>query len=206
MQQRIPPFFLWLAAAGSLAAMHVAAWQDAKLTLFAAAGVFAVAAAVAAARIPSLVLKLPHKAAAARAVVYSTRVSAMVYGWGGAALLSIYRFTPVHWQHGWQYGAGMLLISLGLVAYVSAFEREGSPLTQLSALDRIVSVGAAHGLAAAIGISYVMLSGKLSSPKGDWVANAVFLTGGATIGWISYLAVTTHRALKRIASREELAG
>lgn len=205
MQQRNPPSFLWLAAALSLVAMHVAAWREAKLSLFAVAAMFAAAAAVAAARLPSLLRDIPHKSAAARAVVESTRISALVYGWGAASLLSIYRFTPVHWQHGWQYGAGMLLICLGLVAYILAFEREDSPLSQLPALDRIVALGAAQGLAASIGIAYVVLSGKLSSPKGDWAANAVFLTGGAAIVWISYLATMTHRDLKRTSLREELA-
>lgn len=206
MHQRNPPLFLWFASALSLAAMHVAAWEQAKLSLFGAAAVFAAAAAVAAARLPGLVRNIPHQAAAARAVVESTRISALVYGWGATSLLTIYRFTPVHWQHGWQYGAGMLLICLGLVAYVFAFERDGSPLAQLPALDRIVTLGAAQGLAAAAGVGYLVLSGKLSSPKGDWPANAVFLTGGAAIVWISYLTVMTHRDLKRTALHEELAG
>ncbi len=185
--------------------MHVAAWGQAKLSLFVASAVFAIAAALAAARVSGLVRSVPHKSAAARAVVESTRVSALVYGWGAASLLTLYRFTPLHWQHGWQYGSGMLLICIGLAAYVSAFDREGSQLAQGPALDRIVALGAAQGLAAAIGIGYLVLSGKLSSPKGDWAANAVFLAGGTAIVWISYLAVMTHRDLKRTAPQQQLA-
>lgn len=185
--------------------MHMAAWHGEKLTLFGAATMFAVLAAVAAARLPAGIRGAPGKGATARAVIEYTRISALVYGWGAAALLSIYRFAPLHWQHGWQYGSGMLLICAALVTYLLLLEREHSPLAQLSALDRVVTLGAAQGLAAAGGIAYIIFSGKLSSPKGDWAANAVFLAGGVAIAWISYLALITHRDLKRGAMRKELA-
>lgn len=186
--------------------MHVAAWRGAKFALFGAAATFGICAALAAARVPALTRHVPRKLAAARAVVESTRISALVYGWGALALLSIYRFTPIHWQHGWQYGSGMLLISLGLVTYLLALDRDKAPLAAPPSLDRIIAMAAGQGLACAGGVAYLVLAGKLSSPKGDWAANAVFLAGGLTMVWISYLAVSTHRDLKRLALREELAG
>jgi hypothetical protein len=205
MHQRTPPSYLWLAFALSLAAMHVAAWHGAKMALFGAAAVFALAVMMAAARLPSLVRTAPGDTAYARAVAGSTRITAVLYAWGATTMLSIYRFTPVQWQHGWQYGAGMLLICLCLVAYLLAFDRQDSGLSQRPALDRIVALGGLQGIAASGAVVWLVLSGKLSSPKGDWAANAVFLNGGIAIAWISYLAVATHRDLKSTAQREGLA-
>ena len=70
---------------------------------------------------------------------------ALGYGWGGLTLLTVYLLTPLQWQHGWQYGAGMLLIA----ALVWVASRRLAAIAWTKALfNRLMWVTLAHGWAA----------------------------------------------------------
>ena len=135
--------------------------------------------------------------AAATQLKATSLVTASVYAWGGLAMLLVYELTQLHWRHGWQYGSIMLLIAGGLLAYVRALQNPASRLASPSAVERIVQLAAAHGIAAAAALGWLVLSGKLITYKGDWAANAIFLAGGLAIVFISAIAVLTHRRLTR---------
>lgn len=123
---------------------------------------------------------------------------ALIYGWGGLAMLAVYLSTDLGWRHGWQYGSGMLLIAAGLYIHAQRLRDTNSALAKPQRLDRMAWVAFAQGVAASIALVWLALSGKLASPKGDWAANYIFVAGGLAIVISSLLAFLTHR---RLASR-----
>jgi uncharacterized membrane protein len=48
-------------------------------------------------------------------------------------------------------------------------------------------------VAVAAALTYLVVSGKLATPKDDWAANVVFVTGGVTVLLISIASLVTHR-------------
>ncbi len=118
----------------------------------------------------------------------NTRLAALTYAWGAAALLSVYGFTGLKWQHGWQYGLGAALIAAGLLAYVHQMAKSGLETPAAPMLTTL------HGLAAGFGLLFLIGTGKLASLKGDWAANNIFLYGGLTIIGLCFVAARTHRA------------
>lgn len=198
MNRPNPLSALWLAFAASLAAMLWAADSGQRWVLTVAAAMFALVAAHGAYRVVTgsadegsaglseSVLRLREL----------SRITAAVYAWGGTALISIYRFTPLHWQHGWQYGSAMLLIATGLAAYAKALSRPGSALAAPSSVKRLILLSGLQGVATLMALSWLVFSGKLASPKGDWAANAIFTCGALAIVWLSYVAVRLPRPIQ----------
>ena len=177
---------LW--AAGSLAP-HV---------MIAASAVFAGAAILAAWRANAAGSGAQNSRLGA--IRETSRVTAMSYLWGGLAMLLIYRLTALHWQHGWQYGLAMLLIAAGLGVYIQMLASEQSAAASDRALDRAVYLAVLQGAAAVAALLWLTLSGKIWSPKGDWAANIVFISGGFAIAGISAIVVIRDAALKRAAA------
>lgn len=105
----------------------------------------------------------------------NTLLSSYVYAWGAFCLLSIYKFSGLLWQHGIQYGIAAGIISVCLFLYWSITD------WGLSALHMKRKLACLHGISLTIGLSYLILSGKLATVRGDWAANYVFLTGGITL-------------------------
>ncbi len=120
-------------------------------------------------------------------------LTAVTYAWGAAVMLTVYPLGGLVWQHWWQYGLGMALLG-GVTLLVaqrlvggSPSQRDGKGLTTLMVMTM--------GLVAAIvgALIYLVGSGKLATPKDDWAANVVFLTGGVTILLISVVSLVTYR-------------
>lgn len=116
---------------------------------------------------------------------------ALAYAWGGASLLAVYTLSPLRWQHGWQYGLGMLLIAVVIFAGSRLIERRWSKASAL----RLITVSLVHGGAAAVALSWLILSNKFMSPKSDWAANVVFVCGAIIIGGISAIGIRTARLM-----------
>jgi hypothetical protein len=110
-------------------------------------------------------------------------LQALAWGAGAASMFGVYLLSGVKWQHGWQYGSGMALISAAAFAYARQPR-------WLSATAVIVGL---QGAAAAIGLAVLASSGKLASVKGDWAANIIFCAGGVAIAVLSVLAVAAFR-------------
>lgn len=121
------------------------------------------------------------------------------YGWGGASLLGVYLLSGVRWQHGWEYGLGMVLIGALMIAWARSQRGATCPPGRFRAL---LALSAVHGLAAIIGVGWLLVSGKAQSLKGDWAANVVFLLGGLLIAGVTAMGLKTARRLEVEAGRK----
>lgn len=119
----------------------------------------------------------------------NTRLAALVYAWGGAALIATDLFTALDWYHYSQYGLGAALIALGLMFYV---RRLGEPA---HAIAPPLAATALHGLVAAAGLAFLIGSGKVYSVRADWAANVVFLWGGLAIVALCLMTMCTQSRL-----------
>jgi hypothetical protein len=108
-----------------------------------------------------------------------------VWAWGisAASMLGVYLLSGLKWQHGWQYGCGMVLITLAALVFAR----------QPRWLNAVAVAVALQGMAAAVGLAVLAGSGKLASVKGDWAANVIFVAGGVAIAVLSVMAVAAHR-------------
>ena len=121
----------------------------------------------------------------------NAQLLALGYGWGGFSLLAVYLFTSLRWQHGWQYGSGMLLI-----AALIHFSSRGFAHRWTSTFSRALTIATlVHGWAATAGLAWLVGTGKIWSLKGDWAANIVFASGALVIVGISAMALRTSRIL-----------
>ncbi|HUS97973.1 MAG TPA: hypothetical protein VMX97_14695 [Hyphomicrobiaceae bacterium] len=133
--------------------------------------------------------------AAPIAGVRNAQLLALVYCWGGLAMLGCYYLTSLHWQHAWQYGAGMMLIGLAIYMYARALRQPGSVARSPRSMLAMERLTAAQGWGAIAGLTFMVVSGKLWSGKTDWAANAVFLAGGVAVAALSAFGVLTQRKL-----------
>lgn len=121
----------------------------------------------------------------------NAQLLALGYIWGGLSLLAVYLLTPLRWQHGWQYGSGMILIAaLIFVASRGLAARWSSSFARTLTVVTLV-----HGWAATAGLAWLVGSGKIWSIKGDWAADIVFAIGALVIAGISAMALRTARIL-----------
>jgi hypothetical protein len=121
----------------------------------------------------------------------NTRLAALTYAWAAAAFYAIYGLTEVRWQHGWQYGTAAALIAAGLLVYVRRMGDGDQRVPPPMALTVL------HGLAVLGGLVFLIIAGKLATPKGDWPANYIFLFGGIAIVSICYVAFITQWRLRK---------
>ena len=116
---------------------------------------------------------------------------AWTWGAGGISMLAVYLLSGLKWQHGWQYGSGMVLIAgLGYV-YARSLGSRGSPMRRPQFLTAAALIAAAQGVAAIAGVMIIVMSGKVMSQRGDWAANIIFVAGGLTMTVLSAIAVRT---------------
>ncbi|MEM7748229.1 MAG: hypothetical protein AAF346_08245, partial [Pseudomonadota bacterium] len=113
------------------------------------------------------------------------------------AILAGYYLTELFWHHAWQYGLGMCLA--GLMSYGMRWHlaRPDCFLRSLDWLQRMTWLSGLLVIATAIGLSFLVLSGKLSRDNVDWLANHVFITGGVTVMAISAIAVWAQVGARR---------
>lgn len=127
----------------------------------------------------------------------NARLLALGYIWGAAAMLGVYTFSGLKWQHGWQYACAMTLVAVGLLNYVHALGRLGSALRTARGLFIALQLTLLQAAAAFVGLGFLVTSGKLAGVKGDWAANHIFLFGGAAIAALSAIAAYTQVRLAR---------
>lgn len=190
---RIAP---WLLAALAIVAalfirMAAAGDRGAAFAVALAAPALLIAAALAICiplwRLAPVAIKSDEAIAQARR---TARLFAVAFAWGAAAMLGAYSpMTGLKWQHGWQYGAGMVLLAALSFGYGLAL---GGRRLRSARLQRAVMWGTiATGTAAAAAAAWLVGAGKLQSPKGDWAANFVFFAIAVALSGISAVAVYT---------------
>lgn len=125
----------------------------------------------------------------------NARLLALGYAWGGTSLLAVYMLSSLRWQHGWQYGCGMLAIAALIHGFTRRMSGRWTP-----ALERSLTVLLlVHGWAATGGLAWLILTGKIWSAKADWAANIVFAAGAIALVAISAMALRTSRLLAQHA-------
>jgi hypothetical protein len=190
---RIAP---WLLAALSLLAalfvrMAATGNRSAAFAVALAAPALLIAAALAICiplwRTPPVTIKSDEAIAQARR---TARLFAVAFAWGAASMLGAYSpWAGLRWQHGWQYGAGMVLLAALSFSYGLAL---GGRRLRSARLQRAVMWGTIlSGIGAAAAAAWLVSAGKLQSPKGDWAANDVFFGLAIAISGISAVAVYT---------------
>lgn len=123
----------------------------------------------------------------------TTRLTAMTLLWAGLALLTAYPIVGLKWQHGWQYGAGALILSAGFFIFTKRLYTADDPATAPAAIEsaRRLSIGFAASIAGAA--IWLLVTGKLGTVKNDWLANDVFLAAGGSILALAVLCATRAR-------------
>ncbi len=127
-------------------------------------------------------------------------LAALVYAWGAIAMLAVYSLTALTWRHWWQYGAAMLLIAGAIFLYAHLLPAGRESHRSARALEVLVGLTAVQGLAVVVVILWLLLSGKIYTPRGDWAANEIFIGGAAMLAIVSAISVLTLRKLTRAAA------
>lgn len=124
---------------------------------------------------------------------------AVGWGWAGVSMLAVYLLSGLRWQHGWQYGSGMLLVAALIAIYAGSLRHPESPLASPQALAGARWASILQAIAATAALVWLALSGKLATVKDDWAANDIFLAGGAAIVALGVISLfgKAHRARGR---------
>jgi hypothetical protein len=125
----------------------------------------------------------------------NARLLAWAWGAGALSMLAVYLVSGLRWQHGWQYGSGMMLIAGIGFSYALSLSDPESVFRRPVSLNIAALLAAAQGIAAIGGITILVLSGKVASPRSDWAANIIFVSGGLAVTVLSAIAVRTHAYL-----------
>jgi hypothetical protein len=180
--------------------MTIAAATTNKVQSALAAAVFAIVLVATALRTNIPLWRRPAEAAARGVTQRDTlrqtsQLIMIAYLWCALAFYTIYIGTHVRWQHGWEYGSALMLIALGHLYYLWRIADPDDPLSRPAAIARVVRLAALQAIAIACGLLWLISSGKLSSLKGDWAANQLFLAGGFAIMCLSMIAIKSHAVL-----------
>lgn len=198
MSLRPPLPFLLALLAAALVIMFMAASMSRKAEAAAAAAVFAVLLISSAIRTNSPFWRrnAANSGVTPRDALWqTTRLIMLAYLWCALAFYAVYLGTTLHWQHGWEYGSAMLLIALGHAIYLWRLSNPDNSVSAPSAVERAVRLSSYQAIAIAVGLIWLIQSGKLSSLKGDWAANQLFLAGGFAVMCLSVIIIKTNSAL-----------
>jgi hypothetical protein len=193
------PWLLTILAA-ALVAMTIAAGTIRKAESATAAAIFAIVLVATAVRTNSPLWRRSAETAAVGvtprdALRQTTQLIMLAYLWCALAFYAIYIGTHVRWQHGWEYGSALMLIALAHVFYLCRIADPNDKFATPSAIARAVRLAFLQALAIACGLIWLIGSGKLSSLKGDWAANQLFLAGGFAIMCLSMIMIKSYAVL-----------
>jgi hypothetical protein len=132
----------------------------------------------------------------------NTLLAALVYAWGAAAILALYSLSSLSWRHWWQYGAAMALVAAAVFLYAQLLTDENGTYRTPLALNALMWLSVAQGLAVTGVLIYLVASGKLFTMRSDWAANYVFATGSVTLAALSLVSVLTYLRLRQATRRE----
>jgi len=196
----------WLLATllAALVAMYLATSGLQKAQAATSAAAFAILLVIAALRSNSPLWRrgtAKSTATPRQALWLTTLLIMLAYFWCALAFYAVYLGTSLRWQHGWEYGSAMLLVAVGHAIYLWHLDDPNASVSTPKAIGRAVALAALQAVAIACGLLWLIQSGKLSSLKGDWAANQLFLAGGFTVMCLSVIIVKTHSALSERLAR-----
>ncbi len=132
------------------------------------------------------------------AVTYVWRnavLAALVYTWGATAMFAIYSLSGLVWRHWWQYGGAMAIIAIGIFLYT--YLLAAGRFRTRRALAILMGLTALQGIGVGVAFFYLILSGKLATPRDDWAANYLFTAGSFSLLVLSIVSILTYRRLMR---------
>lgn len=196
----------WLLATllAALVAMYLATSGLQKAQAATSAAAFAILLVIAGLRSNSPLWRrgtAKSTATPRQALWLTTLLIMLAYLWCALAFYAVYLGTSLRWQHGWEYGSAMLLVAVGHAIYLWHLYDPNASVSTPKAIGRAVALAALQAVAIACGLLWLIQSGKLSSLKGDWAANQLFLAGGFTVMCLSVIIVKTHSALSERLAR-----
>lgn len=196
----------WLLATllAALVAMYLATSGLQKAQAATSAAAFAILLVIAGLRSNSPLWRrgtAKSTATPRQALWLTTLLIMLAYFWCALAFYAVYLGTSLRWQHGWEYGSAMLLVAVGHAIYLWHLDDPNASVSTPKAIGRAVALAALQAVAIACGLLWLIQSGKLSSLKGDWAANQLFLAGGFTVMCLSVIIVKTHSALSERLAR-----
>ena len=196
----------WLLATllAALVAMYLATSGLQKAQAATSAAAFAILLVIAGLRSNSPLWRrgaTKSMATPRQALWLTTLLIMLAYFWCALAFYAVYLGTSLRWQHGWEYGSAMLLVAVGHAIYLWHLDDPNASVSTPKAIGRAVALAALQAVAIACGLLWLIQSGKLSSLKGDWAANQLFLAGGFTVMCLSVIIVKTHSALSERLAR-----
>lgn len=196
----------WLLATllAALVAMYLATSGLQKAQAATSAAAFAILLVIAGLRSNSPLWRrgtAKSTATPRQALWLTTLLIMLAYFWCALAFYAVYLGTSLRWQHGWEYGSAMLLVAVGHAIYLWHLDDPNASVSTPKSIGRAVALAALQAVAIACGLLWLIQSGKLSSLKGDWAANQLFLAGGFTVMCLSVIIVKTHSALSERLAR-----
>lgn len=124
-------------------------------------------------------------------------LAALVYAWGASALFAMYTLSDLVWRHAFQYGTGSAVFAASLAIY--GFLLGNTRTLPVPPLFLTLL----HGVAVGGGLVYLIGGGKLSTIRGDWAANEVFLWGGIAIVALCVMSAVTQTRITRSGTRDD---
>lgn len=125
----------------------------------------------------------------------NAKLMAIAWAWGATAMAGVYTLGGLRWYHAWQYGSGMALFAVFTWGFGLLIGRAEQLSTKRMLLLRGLQLTIVQGVAAAGGVAYLLISGKLMTARPDWAANYIFVAGGIVIAALSAMAAHTQRKL-----------
>lgn len=198
MSLRPPLPWLLATLVAALVAMYLATGALQKAEAATSAAAFAILLITSAIRTNSPLWRrgAVKIAATQREALWQTTLLIMLaYLWCALAFYAVYLGTTLHWQHGWEYGSAMLLVAVAHAVYLWRLSDPNASVSTPRAIDRAIRLAGCQAIAIAFGLIWLIQSGKLSSVKGDWAANQLFLAGGFAVMCLSVIIIKTNTAL-----------
>ncbi|MBA2126438.1 hypothetical protein DLM45_09425 [Hyphomicrobium methylovorum] len=195
---------LLLALLSALAAMVIATSATRKAEAATAAAIFAVILISAALRTNAPIWRRAASTLGITqrdALMQTTQITMIAYLWCALAFYAIYLGTPIRWQHGWEYGTAMLAVAAGYAFYLWRLSDPADAVSKPRAIERAVRFASVQAILIGIGLVWLISSGKLSSLRGDWPANQLFIAGGFTVMVLSVIVIKTHASLNDRSTR-----
>ena len=88
----------------------------------------------------------------------------------------------------------MALVAAGIFIYANMLASRPTLRTP-RALEALMALTAAQGIAVIVGLVYLVFWGKLASPRSDWAANHIFAGGCVMLAFLSLISILTYRRL-----------
>jgi hypothetical protein len=189
----------------SLLAMGIAAARVNKTVAVLAALAFAASIVVegirVTARTPNTPSSAPKSEPSADGKFYilgcTTFLAFLTSVWAAAALFVAYPIAGLNWLHGWEYGLSFAVAALGFAVYLEKLAKHNDGASKASAVARATMLTILQAVAIIVTLIWIIGSGKLSTQRGDWLANDVFLASGCVVLALSAIFIIRTRALQR---------